>query len=291
MEKEPPTEELDLKNIKLMVCTPSIDSKCSIHYFASCMSLRGQCEKLGYPVEFEFESSNSIIIKARNNLVKRFMESELNFTHLLMVDSDVSFQARDIIKLIVLNKDVIGGAVSKKDIKWQTIKNFIQKNPDIETENMPYFGCSGNYVPFEDKDGNKYVIGSGPSAFQELTLNVPVRAATVGTALMLIKRSVFEKMEKTYPKLKYTEVAHKQQLHQSPDNEETLDERNEQATHDQCFSYFETERTKENFLMGEDVSFCQRVNDMGMEVWVWPWMTTAHYGDHEFPLDMRKWIS
>ena len=73
-----------------------------------------------------------------------------------MIDSDIAFNYEDIIKLILLDKDVIGASVSKKEIKWQTIKNTIQRNPSIEAEDIPYFGCSENYVPYEDKHGNKY---------------------------------------------------------------------------------------------------------------------------------------
>ena len=54
------------------------------------------------------------------------------------------------------------------------------------------------------------------------------------------------------------------------------------------FSYFELTRKKDGAMMAEDVSFCHRVNEMGMETWIYPWAKTVHHGNCEFPLDFSK---
>ena len=54
------------------------------------------------------------------------------------------------------------------------------------------------------------------------------------------------------------------------------------------FSYFELTRKKDNSLMSEDISFCHRVNEMGMETWIDPWMKTTHYGQYDYVLDFAR---
>ena len=56
------------------------------------------------------------------------------------------------------------------------------------------------------------------------------------------------------------------------------------------FSYFELTKKEDKFMMAEDVSFCHRVNEMGMETWIYPWAKTSHWGELEFKTDLNKQI-
>ena len=74
-------------------------------------------------------------------------------SHLLFIDSDIHFQPEDVIAMLALDKDVIGGPYPKKAIKWKSIKTAITKNPDIDLGNQKLGilqgTCGMGMYPFE----------------------------------------------------------------------------------------------------------------------------------------------
>jgi protein-L-isoaspartate(D-aspartate) O-methyltransferase len=85
----------------------------------------------GIATKFSFLFNESLITRARNYLVDEFLHRS-DCTHMLFLDSDISFDPKDVIALLALDKDVIGGPYPKKAIKWANIKKAIVKNPNIE---------------------------------------------------------------------------------------------------------------------------------------------------------------
>ena len=117
---------------KLMVCTPMYGGQCFGLYTKACLDLQALCINHRMEVRFSYLFNESLITRARNYLVDEFLHRS-DCTHLLFLDSDISFDPRDVIALLALDKDVIGGPYPKKAIKWKSIKTAIKKNPDIDT--------------------------------------------------------------------------------------------------------------------------------------------------------------
>jgi hypothetical protein len=86
-------------------------------------------------VKFSFLFNESLITRARNYLVDEFLNRS-ECTHMLFIDSDVHFQPQDVIAMLALDKDVIGGPYPKKAIKWSSVKKGVVKNPDIEPQTL-----------------------------------------------------------------------------------------------------------------------------------------------------------
>jgi hypothetical protein len=75
--------------------------------------------KYGIETKFSFLFNESLITRARNYLVDEFLRS--GYTHMMFIDSDIHFNPQDIIALLALDKDVVGGPYPKKSINWKNI--------------------------------------------------------------------------------------------------------------------------------------------------------------------------
>ena len=86
-----------------------------------------------------------------------------------------------------------------------------------------------------------------------------VRAKRVATAFMLIQRKVLTDLDAAHPEWEYWDD-------------------NSQRTHK---SFFDFKSTPEGYI-GEDYLFCDRVRELGYEVWVDPTIKLGHLGMMEF---------
>lgn len=120
-------EELQKK--KLFVSTPMYGGMCAGLYTRSMTDLTGLCVKYGIEMKFYCLFNESLITRARNYCVDEFMRSDS--THMLFLDSDIGFNANDVIAMLALQSDespydVLAAPYPKKSI---------QKNAKILTEN------------------------------------------------------------------------------------------------------------------------------------------------------------
>jgi hypothetical protein len=177
----------EIKKNKLFVATPMYGGMCHGLYMKSCLDLQNTMLAYGITTKFSFLFNESLITRARNYLVDEFLRSDC--THLLFLDSDINFDPKDVIAMIALDKDIIGGPYPKKVINWANIKLAIQKNPDIPIKDLE--SLVGDYV-FNPVAGTK-----------QFQVTEPLEVLEIGTGFMLIKRVVFDKMKDAYPQIHY----------------------------------------------------------------------------------------
>ena len=122
-------EELSKKSI--FVATPMYGGMNHGLYAKACLDLQAICVQYGIKIKFSFLFNESLITRARNYLVDEFLNRS-DCTHLLFIDADIHFDPKDVIAMLALDKDVIGGPYPKKAIKWRSVKKALQKNPDID---------------------------------------------------------------------------------------------------------------------------------------------------------------
>jgi len=132
----------DLKKNKLFVATPMYGGMAHGLYVKSCLDLQNVMSKYGVETKFSFLFNESLITRARNYLVDEFLRS--GFTHLLFIDSDIHYQPQDIVALMALDKDVIGGPYPKKSINWGNIAQAARNNPNLDPKELE--GLVGEYV-------------------------------------------------------------------------------------------------------------------------------------------------
>ena len=154
----------DMKKNKLFVATPMYGGMAHGMYMKSSLDLQGIMSKYGVETRFSFLFNESLITRARNYLVDEFLRSEC--THLLFIDSDIHYNPEDVVALLALDKDVIGGLYPKKALPIS------------------------------------YVINVKPGT---QIINDVFPVDTMGTGFMLFKRHVYEQLCEAHPECKYVD--------------------------------------------------------------------------------------
>lgn len=254
-----------LRKNKLFCATPMYGGMAHGLYMKSSLDLQTTMNKYGIEIKFSFLFNESLITRARNYLTDEFLRSD--YTHMLFIDSDINYNAQDVLALMALDKDVIGGPYPKKSINWNNIAAAARAHPDMEPRQLE--NLVGDYV-FNVVKGTK-----------QFTVTEPLEVMEIGTGFMLVKREVFEKMEKQYPSIRY-----------KPDHVGQANFDGSRYIH----AYFDTViDTKESITGGgsdrylsEDYMFCQMWRKMGGEIYLCPWMKTQHIGSYAFTGNMAS---
>ena len=255
----------DLKKNKLFVATPMYGGMAHGLYLKSCLDLQGIMSRYGVDVKFSFLFNESLITRARNYLVDEFLRSDC--THLLFLDSDIHYNPQDVVALLALDKDVIGGPYPKKSINWNNIAHAARNHPDLEPRELETL--VGEYV---------FNVVKGTSQF---SVTEPLEVLEIGTGFMLVKREVFEKMSVEYPNIRY-----------KPDHVGQAHFDGTRYIH----AYFDTVIDAKGSItdggtdryLSEDYMFCQMWRKMGGEIFLCPWMKTQHIGTYAFSGNMPK---
>ena len=255
----------DLKKNKLFVATPMYGGMAHGLYLKSCLDLQGIMSRYGVDVKFSFLFNESLITRARNYLVDEFLRSDC--THLLFLDSDIHYNPQDVVALLALDKDVIGGPYPKKSINWNNIAHAARNHPNLEPRELETL--VGEYV---------FNVVKGTSQF---SVTEPLEVMEIGTGFMLVKREVFDKMAIEYPTIRY-----------KPDHVGQAHFDGSRYIH----AYFDTViDTKDSITGGgserylsDDYMFCQMWRKMGGDIFLCPWMKTQHIGTYAFSGNMPK---
>mgnify|MGYP006276827573 CR=1 FL=1 len=256
-------EELSKK--KLFLATPMYGGMNHGLYAKSCLDLQALLGQMGVEVRYSFLFNESLITRARNYLVDEFLRAE-QYTHLLFIDSDIHFNPQDVLAMLALDKEVIGGPYPKKSINWRNIAEAVKKNPNTDPGELS--GLVGEFV-FNPVAGT-----------QQFSVQEPLEVLELGTGFMMIRREVFKKFETAYPQYRY-----------KPDHAGQKHFDGSRMIH----AYFDTiidrgpdaPGTSERYL-SEDYFFCQMVRKIGVKIWLCPWVRTGHIGTYEFSGDLPR---
>ena len=265
MEVEITVEQLQER--KIMVATPMYGGMCGGQYTKSSVDLGQQAAKYGLDIGFYYIFNESLITRARNYLVDEFMRS--HYTHLMFIDADIGFDPQDVLSLAAIadpvsDKEIVCGAYPKKTIAWEKIKRAVDKGAADENPQ-----ALENYV-------GDFVFNPAPGV-SEIRINEPVEVLEGGTGFMMIQKSAFEKFGNAHPELLYT-----------PDHVRT---ENFDGSR-QIYAYFDTViDPKSNRYLSEDYMFCQWARDLGIKVWMCPWMRLKHMGTYIFGGDLASLAS
>lgn len=254
MQIEVPVEEL--RKRKLFVCTPMYGGMCYGGYTQSMINLAIACVRYGVEMRVYNIFNESLITRARAYCAQAFLDSDC--THLLFIDSDITFDPDSVLSLLALQSDespydVIAGPYPKKCISWEKIKQAVDKGAaDVDPNNLQKF--VGDYV---------FNLANGQT---QMKLDEPVEVLEAGTGFMMIRRKTFEDFKTAYPELSF-----------KPDHVRTegFDGSRE------VMMFFDTVIDPETKrYLSEDYMFCQYVRRMGSKVWMCPWLQLKHTGTY-----------
>ena len=238
-------EEQKEPEIKVFLATPMYGGLCTGVYVQSLIEMSGMFTAYGMRLSCAFMFNESLITRARNNLVSQFLESDN--THLLFIDADQQWRAIDIVAMVQADKDIIVGICPKKEINWHSVKQAALRD---ESDLSRFTGS--------------FVVNLLHGAESKVVpVNEPFEIAAGGTGIMLIKREVFEKMKEITPIFR-NDMAH------MPGGKPV-------------YRFFtESIDPESERLLSEDYHFCHQWRSIGGKVHAAPWCKIGHFGNYNF---------
>ena len=169
-----------------------------------------------------------LIHQARNYLTSAFLTTE--YQYLLFIDSDVEFEPESVMRMLVAKKRIV---YTPYRVKAPQLDKQIYTVEFKDPKNIPIL--PGGLVELE----------AGP------------------TGLMLIERTVFERIIKNHPELKIKNKA-------TP----TADK-----SHEFYYNFFDF-GFNEGYSIGEDISFCRLARGNDFKIYANTESTTTHHGSY-----------
>lgn len=248
----------------LVILTPCYGGQCYVNYVSSLLNTMTLFTKLGLKLRVEFCKNDSLVSRARNNLIAKAMHDK-DTTHMLFIDADITWNPVDIIKLVLTDKNIVGGVYPIKNYEWSKLidpgNNVVEKW--IEKKNNSELSAA-----VSDKDiiqhrlmrYNLNYLGNTIEIVNNLT-----KVRHLATGFMMIRRDTIEKMSRAFPSTKYTDDVG---FLQGDENEH-------------AFALFDCGVEDEHYC-SEDWLFCSRWSKMGGETWIDVTINLNHCGVEDY---------
>ena len=253
---------------KMCILTPCYGGMTFVNYTICLVNTLNMFRALDFPVQVEFCKNDSLISRARNNLVAKAM-TDPTITHIMFIDNDITWSPIDILKLVLSDRAICGGFYPLKNYNWKSLvsKDSANTNPIqtmllrkqasqfrdvISDEDMIQYNLltyNANWL-----DGGALKIDNNMTAVKHLA-----------TGFMLIQRQTIAKMSAEYPATKYT------------DDVGYLTG----AENDSAYALFDC-GVEDGHYMSEDWMFCSRWRKMGGEIFGDVTINLTHTGVEEF---------
>lgn len=260
----------ELRKRKLMICTPCYGGQMYSTYHTSMMELQGECMAKGIHMQSSIIENESLVQRARNNLVKIFLDSDC--THLMFIDADIQFQAIDVIHMLAIcdgrSYRVVTAPYGKKSIHWDIIA-------DAARMGVPYTELH--------KLASKAVFNLFPGEPAPESYSEPIKVVETGTGMMMIHRKVFEDLMVLNSDMYYYSDY---RIGDDKDQNKKI------------FTFFhcevadnEARKDGNRRYLSEDYFFCKLARKAGIHIWMCPWISCGHKGTYLFESDTASLIS
>jgi hypothetical protein len=274
-----PTYPVPMKGAKFlpMIATPCYGGQLMVTYMCSVVELMLACSRhLDIVPILAMMGNESLIPRARNNLMMDFVNHELKPTHLVFIDADIGFQAQHLIDMISSGLPIVFGAYSKKVIEWDNVFRCIKEGLAKTPEEAKEAGASWA-LNFHDDNCRD---GKFPSIPQVGADGKPSGKAFIlckegSTGFMVIRREVIEAMIAAYPERWY----------HSDTNVNSGRK---------CYNLFASEidpypvEPEKRRFLSEDYGFCRLAKRIGIDSFVYTGAKLTHTGTYSFVGDFAR---
>ena len=251
------------------ILTPCYGSMCYVNYVSCLINTLSTLRQMGVDIQVEFCKNDSLVTRARNNLVARAMANK-KMTHILFIDADITWEPTSILKLLIADKSIVGGVYQLKHYHWDKLVND-PLNPyksDIiqswlKTKNSSQLnGIIDDETFIQNKllTYNINYLGNYLSIDENLA-----KVKHTATGFMMIQRSTIQNMMKAFPSTKYVDDVHF-----------LKPEENEFA-----YALFDC-GVEEGHYYSEDWLFCHRWTKMGGEIFIDVSISLNHTGIEDY---------
>jgi hypothetical protein len=226
----------------VFIATPMYGGMAAGIYTVSMVQLPATFLRQRIDLVYSFTASESLVPNARNVLAHQFLES--NATHLMWIDSDIGFNAMDIVKMLVADRDIVCGIYPKKEVDWASVAKAAKSGvpPEQLSNHAGLFAV-------QLIDDSARGLATDPDGLLEV--------AAGGTGFMLIKRGVFDALSDIVPEYVPDRAPIKEYYATSTDPESGM-------------------------LITEDYHFCRLARSKGFKIYAAPWAHLGHAGTYVF---------
>jgi len=262
-------EFIEKNNPKLYILTPCYGGMCHINYTTCLINTLTLFRQLNFPLQVEFCKNDSLISRARNNLVARAL-FDPSMTHVIFIDNDITWDPLDVIKLIMCEKELVGGIYPLKNYDWSKLCKDPQ-NP-YNTNIVQQWLKKKNDSQLRDIISDERMIQHNLLKYNvnylgnilQIDANL-AKVRHLATGFMMIRRNVLTQMMEKFPSTKYTD-----------DINFLRSEENEFA-----YALFDC-GVEDGHYLSEDWLFCSRWMKMGNEIWVDVSIQLTHTGLEDY---------
>ena len=251
--------------IKLIILTPCYGGVTHVNYMICLINTLDYFRNLGITIHIEFCKNDSLVTRARNNLIAKAMNIP-DATHFMFIDNDITWNPIEIVKLLIANKDLIGGIYPLKKYMWNRL---------LDTGNASISSIidekkkSSNILKHFD---NEIILTSQLLKYNMNPLNLELHIEEniaeirhLPTGFMMIKREVIEQMIDFYSETKY--------------NDDIGYLNSEEDKY--AYALFDTGIVQGHYL-SEDWLFCERWSKIGGKVFMDVSIVLTHTGLEDY---------
>jgi glycosyltransferase involved in cell wall biosynthesis len=239
---------------KLFIATPMYGGMCAGAYVQGLLFTIRKMQEVGVEVRWCQMSNESLITRARNELVRLFLETDCDY--LMFIDADIVFDGEAILQLMAGDRDIACGIYPKKEVNWDSIKRAATAGKEDLKDHAGAFVFN--------------MVGAADAHTDEQGF-IEVRHG--GTGFMLIKRGVFDHLRPHVPIYRVSSFT-------DPVTGEYL----KPIT----YEYFATSIDPSGALLSEDYHFCELFRRHGGKIYAHPFIRLGHVGTHVFEGDIVK---
>lgn len=254
-------------NPKVWILTPCFAGQCYINYVTCLIQTMELFRRIDIPLIIEFCRNDSLISRARNNMIARAMNDSL-MTHVLFIDNDISWNPIDILKLLFSEKDIIGGIYPLKQYNWEKLLPSENNINPVKTLMDTYENsCLKNNISateFIQQNILNYNVNYLTS--EKVLINQSLlEIKHVATGFMMITRHVIEQMIQSFPSTKYIDDVG----YLRPDENKF------------AYALFDC-GVEDGHYFSEDWMFCHRWRNMGGNVFMDISIKLTHTGTEDY---------
>jgi hypothetical protein len=239
------------KKIGIMIALPMYGGMCTGDFALSLSKVSIMLHDLGFKYHVETLYNESLIPRGRNTLAHSFLKRE-DMDYLMFIDADIGFSEIDVLKLLLADRELSGGAYPKKRINWNTVEKAVKAGKSGKELEDYTADFAFNLI---NKEGTPDEFGM-------------IEVKQIATGFMLIKRCVLEQLSEHVP---------------------MYQERKDDGVILEARDFFQIGRNPETGVYtSEDYFFCDLWRKQGGKIYLNPFIKLTHSGTYVFSGNLQK---
>lgn len=252
------------------ILTPCYGSQCYIQYMTCLIRTLDLFRMVDIPLKYEFCRNDSLVSRARNNLVARAM-SDPKMTHILFIDNDITWKPADILKLLFSEKNLVGGIYPQKKYFWSSLisaggvagggsEPLTELLEKYETSPVKSMVSREEFVRYHALHYNV----NFKTEFMPVQNNL-CSVKHIATGFMMIRREALNLLMEAFPSTKYVDDVHFLEPHENQF----------------AYALFDC-GVEDGHYYSEDWMFCHRWSNLGGEIFMDVSIPLTHTGTEDF---------